>query len=149
MVDGTIVSNVVMRDAVMICEFLRSVELFNHLTPIDLTNIAEKIKRRRFAAEEVIIREGDVGEEFYLISEGSVRVLRRMDSGEERIHVATLHRGDFFGERALIADEPRNATVVANEEVEVLTLGKDEFRSALNSSPSFRDQLHRVYFQRQ
>ena len=48
MVDGSIRSDVMLRDAVMICEFLRTVELFKHLTPTEITNIAEKMKRRRF-----------------------------------------------------------------------------------------------------
>src|SRR5262249_29788756 len=48
MVDGAIISDVVLRDALMICEFLRTVELFKHLTPTELTNIAEKMTRQRY-----------------------------------------------------------------------------------------------------
>ena len=63
MVDGAMKSDVVLRDAVMICEFLRTVDLFRHLTPTELTNIAEKMKRRRYGKDETIIREGERGEE--------------------------------------------------------------------------------------
>jgi putative ABC transport system ATP-binding protein len=149
MVDGSIKSDVVLRDALMICEFLRTVELFKHLTPTEITNIAEKMKRRRFAKDQIIIREGDPGEEFFLIGEGTVDVRKRVSVGEER-HLATLNPGNFFGERALIVDEPRNATcLAASDNVELFALGKPDFKQALEASPSFRDQLQSIYFQRQ
>ncbi len=144
MVDGAIKSDVVLHEAVRICEYLRKLDLFKHLTPTELTNIAEHMQRRHFSPDEVIIREGDPGEEFFLIGEGSVAVERR-----DHTTRATLGAGDFFGERALLLDEPRNATIVANGAVEVFTLGKNDFRTALERSPSFRDQIHSIYFQRQ
>jgi putative ABC transport system ATP-binding protein len=64
-------------------------------------------------------------------------------------HLTTLGPGACFGERAMIADEPRNATVVARDDVELYSLGKIEFRDAIAASPSFRDQLYKIYFQRQ
>jgi putative ABC transport system ATP-binding protein len=142
MVDGKIVSDVVLHDALRICEFLRAVDLFRALTPIQLTDVAEKMTKRRFAAGETVIREGEPGEEFFLISDGEVDVVRA-DHG-----VARLGRGDFFGEVALISGEPRNATVVATEPLDTFVLGKADFQAAVVSSPSFRDQLYRVYFVR-
>jgi len=149
MVDGTIKSDVVLQDAVRICEFLRTVELFKHLTPTEITNIAEKMKRRRYAKDEIIIREGDPGEEFFLIGQGSVDVRKRM-SGTVDTHLTFLSEGNFFGERALIVDEPRNATcAAASDKVEVFALGKADFKLALETSPSFKGQVESIYFQRQ
>ena len=149
MVDGTIKSDVVLQDAVRICEFLRTVELFKHLTPTEITNIAEKMKRRRYAKDEIIIREGDPGEEFFLIGQGSVDVRKRM-SGTVDTHLTFLNEGNFFGERALIVDEPRNATcAAASDRVEVFALGKADFKLALETSPSFKGQVESIYFQRQ
>jgi putative ABC transport system ATP-binding protein len=148
MVDGSIKSDVVLHDALMICEFLRTIELFNHSTPHELTNIAEKMQRRRYARDEVIIREGDPGEEFFLIGQGDVQVWRGHNGAQQ--HVATLGAGNVFGERALMIDEPRNATcVAAADSVEVFVLAKAEFRKALESSASFNQQLKSIYFQRQ
>ena len=149
MVDGSIKSDVVLHDALMVCEFLRTVDLFKHLTPTELTNIAEKMKRRRYAKDQVIIREGDPGEELFLIAEGAVDVHRSLAEATIR-PIATLQPGNVFGERALIVDEPRNATcTAASDRVEVYALAKSEFKRALEASASFKDQIHAIYFQRQ
>jgi putative ABC transport system ATP-binding protein len=143
MVDGHIMSDVVLHDALRICEFLRPIELFKTLTPRQLTDIAEKMTKRHYEAGDTIIRKGDPGEEFYLVSEGEVDVIRA-----DR-EVARLGPGNFFGEVSLISGEPRNATVVAQNAVDTYVLGKTDFEAALAASQSFRDQLYRIYFLRQ
>ena len=148
MVDGTIKSDVILHHAVIICEFLRSVELLKHLTPTEFTDIAEKMQRRRYPKGRVIIRQGDPGEEFFVIASGSVDVLRRYQSGEYR-RVKTLESGDFFGEAALVEDVPRNATCIAATDADVYALGKPAFKAAIESSASFKDQIYAAYFQRQ
>ena len=142
MVDGRIASDVVLHDALRICEFLRAVDLFRALTPTQLTDVAEKMQKRQFKAGDTVIREGEPGEEFFLISDGEVDVVRADHE------VARLGRGDFFGEVALISGEPRNATVLATEPLDTFVLGKSNFQSALATSAPFRDQLYRVYFSR-
>jgi putative ABC transport system ATP-binding protein len=142
MVDGRIVSDIVLNDALRICEFLKGVEAFKNLTPNELTEVAERMTRRQYMPGEVIIREGEIGEELFLISEGEVEVER---AGHE---VARLGSGDFFGELALMSGNPRNATVTATRPVDTYLLGKDDFTSAIEASASFREQLRRVYFQR-
>jgi putative ABC transport system ATP-binding protein len=142
MVDGRIASDVVLHDQLRICEFLKTVDLFKNLTPIELTNVAEKVAKRQYVAGDVIIRHGEEGEDFFLISDGTVEVMR------EGHDVARLGAGEFFGEAALITGEPRNATVVANDNLETYVLGKTEFRAAIDASRSFRDQLYRIYFLR-
>ncbi|HUC71966.1 MAG TPA: ATP-binding cassette domain-containing protein [Stellaceae bacterium] len=142
MVDGRIVSDVVLHDALRICEFLRAIDLFRTLTPAQLTNVAERMKKRRYAEGETIVREGESGEEFFLISDGEVDVVRADHE------VARLGRGDFFGEVALISGEPRNATILATEPLDTFVLGKTDFQSAVETSAPFRDQLYRVYFSR-
>lgn len=142
MVDGRIMSDVALHDALRICEFLRPIELFKPLTPRQLTDVAEHMKKRHFAAGETVIREGEPGEEFFLISDGEVEVIRADHE------IARLGAGDFFGEVALISGEPRNATIIAESEVDTYVLGKSDFETALATSQSFRDQLYRVYFMR-
>ncbi len=148
MVDGRIVSDVVLRDAVMVCEFLKTVDVFQALTPTDLTHVAEQMTKRRSAPGDTIIRQGDLGAEFFLVAAGRVSVTMQRPGESER-EVAVLGKGQFFGERALITGEPRNATVRALEEVETYILDQKDFHTALELSASFHEQLMRVYFQRQ
>jgi putative ABC transport system ATP-binding protein len=142
MVDGRIVSDIVLNDQLRICEFLKGVEAFKNLTPHELTDVAERMTRRQFMPNEVIIHEGDAGEELFLISEGEVEVDR---AGRE---VARLGPGDFFGELSLMSGDPRNATVVATKPVDTYVLGKNDFTAAIDASAGFREQLRRVYFAR-
>jgi putative ABC transport system ATP-binding protein len=142
MVDGRIVSDIVLNDALRICEFLKGVEAFKNLTPNELTHVAERMSRKQFLPGEVIIREGDIGEELFLISDGEVQIEQQ---GQE---VARLGPGEFFGELALMSGNPRNASVVAAQPVETYVLGKEDFQRAMQASEDFREQLRRVYFQR-
>jgi putative ABC transport system ATP-binding protein len=154
MVDGRIRSNVLVAEAVQRAEFLSRIPIFARvlpeqqqpsvLAPSTLTEVAEKLMEESFPAGTVICRKGDVGDKFYLIRNGSVKVVDLPDG--EKI----LKEGDFFGEKALLTDEGlRTATVVANEDVDTYSLGKADFHAALASSPSFKEDLYKVYFQRQ
>jgi len=143
LVDGRILSDIVLHDVAEVCAVLRRTALFETLTESQLTEIAEKLARRRLAAGETVIRAGESGDELFLIASGSVRVVR------DGRPVARLGPGDFFGEAALLRDMPRNATVVAEDDLEIYVLGKEDLRAALAASPSLRQQLYRLAALRQ
>ncbi|MCX7702322.1 MAG: ATP-binding cassette domain-containing protein [Gemmataceae bacterium] len=147
MVDGRIKSNVVVTESVMTALFLSKVPAFAQLNPNALAEVADHMGRERFPAGSRIIRQGDPGDKFYLIASGSVDVLQTRDGVEHTL--ARLGVGDFFGERALMTDEPRNATVVAREDTDTFTLKKEDFRAAIEAHGSLKEQLLKVYFQRQ
>lgn len=137
LVDGRIVSDVVLHDVAEICAFLRRTELCKGLTSRQLTEIAEKLARRRLRAGETVVRAGENGEDLFLIVTGTVRVIR---NGRQ---VARLGPGDFFGEAALLHAMPGDATIVAEQDLETYVLEKDDLRAALDASPCFRQQLYR------
>jgi putative ABC transport system ATP-binding protein len=147
MVDGRVSSDVMVREAVVICQFLKSIDLFASLGANELTGVAEKMHARAFAPGETLIRQGDVGEDFFLIRDGAVDVVVAHDGREDR--VATLGPGDSFGERALLTGETRSASIVAKEAGTVYALNKESFDAALKNSPSFHEQILQLYFQRQ
>ncbi len=147
MIDGRIKSDVLVRESSLICEFLSQCPVFARLTPRTLTEVADKMTLERFPAGAVIIRQGDPGDKFYLIRRGTVHVAVR-ENGASR-QVATLSQGDFFGEAALLTGEPRNASVVAEDEVEVYTLGNEDFQAVLKASATFEEELRRALFERQ
>jgi putative ABC transport system ATP-binding protein len=145
MVDGRIVSDIMVHEQVRICEMLSKIDFFSQMGTDQLSHVAEKMQVRKFHQGDVLIRQGDVGEEFYLMGDGEVDV-RRADAGDAV--VATLGAGHYFGERALITGEKRNATIIARGPGMAYALDKASFEAALASVPSLQEQLKRNYFAR-
>jgi putative ABC transport system ATP-binding protein len=148
MVDGRIKKNVLIKEAATVCEFLSSCPAFAALTPQTLTGVAEKMSRVYSPSGAIVLRQGDAGETFYLIRRGTADVVREDGEAGGRI-IRIMKPGDFFGEMALLTGQPRSATVIAREPMELYALSKDDFRAALEASSSFREQVYNVYFQRQ
>jgi putative ABC transport system ATP-binding protein len=146
MVDGRIVSDVVVKEVVIMCEFLRTVEYLKAMGPSELSLMAERMSPRRYAPGDILVRQGDPGEEFFLMRSGRVEVL--VESAGETRKVAELGAGQFFGEQALLTGGIRNATVRGTEAGLVYTLDKPHFQAALNASPEFSNQLRDILFQR-
>ncbi|MCH2115331.1 MAG: ATP-binding cassette domain-containing protein [Pirellulales bacterium] len=147
MVDGHIKSDVAVQETSVICEFLKGFPLFADLTPNTLAEVADQMMVHEADEGQEVIRQGDAGDLFYLIRDGSVNVL--VDDGEKRKKIAELKAGQFFGEAALITDEPRNATITAQEKSVFYVLGKNDFRRVLETSASFEEELRQALFNRQ
>lgn len=107
--------------------FLEEVPLLSSLTAYERSKIADALKTHKFPAETVLIKEGDVGEAFYLLESGTAMVFKEGEPGP----LAQYKKGDYFGELALLNDAPRAASVVSTSEVKVATLGKDGFQRLL------------------
>ena len=146
MVDGRIASNVAVKEVIIVCEFLRAVKILEDLGPAELTQLAERMTPRRFAAGDILVRQGEPGEEFFMIRSGVVDVIVDRDGGSQT--VAKLSMGEFFGEHALMTGEVRNATVRGSEPGIVYTLAKPHFDAAIKASPVFSRQLREIFFQR-
>jgi len=108
--------------------FLEEVPLLATLHPYERSKIADALETRRFAAGELIIREGEPGSSFYLLEAGSATAYKGDDPANV---VKTYAKGDFFGELALLNDAPRAASVVASSDVKVASLGKSAFQRLL------------------
>jgi CRP/FNR family cyclic AMP-dependent transcriptional regulator len=106
-----------------------------------LGEVARLAERVQVGVGEVLAREGRIGREFFLILSGGVAVTQ----GGRRVN--TLGPGDFFGELAAMNPGPRNATVTAITEVDVLIIGPREF-AAMAEIPGFRDALFKAMAQR-
>ena len=103
-------------------DFLKGVPILQRLKPKELNDMAAGLVEDKFAAGEVIIKQGETGETFYIVLEGTVDVIQ---NGEK---VASLESGKFFGEKALLTDDVRDATVSASNEgaCTCLTMGRAE-----------------------
>ncbi|WP_406699600.1 ATP-binding cassette domain-containing protein [Singulisphaera sp. Ch08] len=140
---GRIISDIDIKQAVEICEFLKQCRVFANLTPEELREVADKMTRESYSAGTRVIGQGDRGDKFFLIKEGEVEVFVDGESPSHRVRI--LGKGEFFGEMALLLDQPRSATVKAVGPLELYALGKDDFNAATEASPPFKEQVRRVY----
>jgi CRP/FNR family transcriptional regulator, cyclic AMP receptor protein len=104
---------------------------------------AKPAGRRRVTGEaeivvadgEDIVREGDVGHDMFIVQSGQVRISKRKNHGE--VVLATLDRGDFFGEMSLLESLPREATARATGETRLLVLSRGGLLFRLRRDPTF------------
>ncbi len=114
---------------------LRRVPLFQQLSPEDLQRIASVASERWFEEGEALVREGEPGDELFVIVEGRVRVVHRADDGTERV-LRTYAEGDHIGELAVLRARPRVATVLADGgSVRTLVIGGDGLTAILRERP--------------
>ncbi len=111
-------------------QILKNIPFFSQLPDADLQAIIEKIQMQYFPADHVIFNAGDPGDLMYIIKRGKVQVIRN------NTILAVLSNNQFFGEMALVSDEPRNASVKTVTDLEVLTLRKEDFKRLLSTNPS-------------
>jgi CRP-like cAMP-binding protein len=115
---------------------LAQVPLFQHLTSRHLKRIADLMEPERLMEGAVVVREGDVGDTFYVILEGQAQV--KAASGRT---VNRLWPGDFFGEISLLDGGERTATVVAETPLTVLTLPRNAFLKVVRDEPAVAIRL--------
>lgn len=107
--------------------FLKSVKAFEKYDPETLSRIADLLKRELYVGGSRIIRQGDIGDKFYIIRGGTVTITKVNSSGLEE-KISMLAKGAYFGEKALLSDERRTANIYANPPgTECLVLDKDSF----------------------
>lgn len=111
-------------------ELFRKFSLFSELDEKELAAVAALAKPRKYAKEDVIFHADEPGDVFFLIQSGAVKVTMISPEGKEII-LSMLGPGDFFGEMALLDDQPRSASVVATEPLEVLTIWRADFLQIL------------------
>jgi CRP-like cAMP-binding protein len=110
-------------DDLLVAKFLKQASPFSTLDGERLRRLAARLKHLDVPAGDTIIRQGEGGEECYLLRSGRVEVLARGAQAGER-KLATRGPGSVFGEAALLTDEPRNATVRALEPCTLLALNR-------------------------
>lgn len=107
--------------------FIDTVPLFHILTPIQKENLVGSLSTLKFRSKEKIVNEGDPGDLFYLIKEGSVVCMK---GGQE---VREMGRGDFFGDQALLYNSARTASIIAITDVKCVGIGRDRLTKVLGT----------------
>ncbi len=123
------------------------VPLFIGLSKTSLGLLTSKVRLRTFQAGAVIIRERDPGDSLYVIRNGVVKISKWM--GDRERVLAYLRDGTYFGEMALIRDEPRAATVTALTKVEVAQVMREDFHALLQEEPELLSKVQDTIRQRE
>lgn len=126
-----------------LARMMRKVSFFSPLTVGQLDEILPHVRIHAFEPGETVFKQGQRGDAFYIVYRGrvSVRVRKLLFLSKA---VATLKEGDFFGEIALISDEPRTATVVAAEPSWLFTLIAMDFQAVLRQNPKAAEEMKRI-----
>jgi NADH dehydrogenase len=115
--------------------------LLHLLFPPELaqTRVASEsgIRNQHFEPGDIVFQQGDLGNSVYVIEAGECEALRECEG--ERQHLATLRRGEYFGEMALLSNRTRNATIRARSATDVLIIPKTDFNKLRQSVPAFGD----------
>ncbi len=109
--------------------------------------LVQKSSFIRFAKNEIIVRQNDLGDELFVITHGQVRV--EVDTGDRVAHLAILGRGEFFGEMSLLTGEPRAASIYAEQETELLVVGHHALRAVIDKDPSAVEAISPAIAERQ
>jgi CRP-like cAMP-binding protein len=127
-------------DDLLVTKLLKQASPFSTLDGEQLRRLAARLERLEVPTGETIIRQGEAGEECYVLRSGRVEVLTSGAQGDERM-LATLDPGSLFGEAALLTDEPRNATVRATEPCTLLALRRTDLLEVLGADRQTRERM--------
>ena len=129
-------------DGEVVNEYL--VQALATLNHDQLVEVRRKVEPVTYAPGATIVRQGEVGDKFYIITAGQADVFLDQSDGKQ-VLVNTLHEGHYFGEMALVRQEPRQATVraAADNALTVVALDRDSFNEVVSESRSLREELNR------
>jgi len=111
---------------------LLQTKAFHRIPPANLQALFMRMQNVSCRAGEVVIKQGDEGDFFYVITKGTAVVTRETPLNRDGLKLAELGVGESFGEEALISDAKRNATIAMLTDGSLVRLGKDDFRELLN-----------------
>lgn len=112
-------------------EFLSKVPILEDLGKFERLTVADALQPVSFEDGEAIVRQGEPGEDFFIITEGQAVVLQRRSDSEEQLEVSKLGPSEYFGEVALLLDRPRAATIVARGPLRCVRLDRGRFERVL------------------
>jgi CRP-like cAMP-binding protein len=117
-----------------IIDFLITMSLFDELSPLELSVVADYMNFFELEQGKILFREGDSGDYICFVVEGAVEVLKEAASGKRAV-IATLLRGSTIGEMSIIDNIARSATVRARKDSTLVILSRKGFNTILDSHP--------------
>ena len=125
---------------------LQNTYFFQSLKMSELDELIGHLRMIRVQKGYEIIKQGDPGDAFYLIASGNVSVWKKKTLGKTKVD--DLGQDQFFGEMALMSNDPRNATVVAEDVSELFVLQRYDFEKILLKNPLIANELKKAFLER-
>jgi len=133
----------------VLARILAITPVFEGVPPEARVALADKFVMNSYQNGDVIVREGEPGDRFYLIRSGFVKISTQgMGGAADQIELGRMGEGAFFGEVSLLTDKPRTATVVADSDLELMELSRDDFNVIVADFPSVRNVVESYQKQR-
>lgn len=136
------------QEKLSILPILKQVPFFVSLNENDHHEIIKHIEYQLYPANYTIFKEGDLGEKMFFIRKGKILVTKKKTGFDDFETIAQLGPGDFFGEMALISNEPRNANVTTLEETEVFTLSKYDLFVLIQNNVDMAGRINKEFIDR-
>ncbi len=112
--------------------FLKKVEILSTIDSYEIMQISDAIKSATYQKDDYIIREGEMGDVFYILEEGECVATKTLEPGKPDTVIKDYGVGDYFGERALIKGEPRYANIIVKSDIaKVISLDRTSFKRLL------------------
>ncbi|MBF0450698.1 MAG: ABC transporter substrate-binding protein [Candidatus Magnetomorum sp.] len=126
---------------------IKEIDLFQHLSEDAKLDLSQRMHLHHFQSNDIVFKQGDMGNSLFVIREGVVGVWIKMGNGEA-IEVARLGAGSFFGEMALLTGEPRTASIITKTESFIYEITKKDFAPIIESFPETAQRLSHELTQR-
>ena len=110
---------------------LKKVEILQSIDPYELGQICDALKTQNFSKGDMIIKQGDNGDVFYILDEGKAHAEKVFEEGKTPQKVKDYESGGYFGELALLKNEPRAASIIADSDCKCLSLDRMAFKRLL------------------
>ena len=125
--------------------FLRKVSLFSSLNEHQRAQVADSLRAEKALKDDVVVRQGEEGDKFYIVEEGTLVALKHSTNGPPK-KVMQFSAGDYFGELAMLKDQPRAATIqVTSASASILSMDRDTFKRLLGPLESLMTQRSSLY----
>jgi len=136
------------KDIATVVGILKKIPLFEQLDENGHQEIVKRITLEYFPENHLIFKEGEKGDNLYIIKNGLVRIYHAGDTPSFDELIATLGPNDFFGEMALISDNPRFANAKVIEPAQVFKLNKNDLMQLISENSDFASKISHEYLHR-
>ncbi|PYN21655.1 MAG: hypothetical protein DMD99_19120 [Candidatus Rokuibacteriota bacterium] len=131
--------------------FLRDVRVFEGFSDPDLAAVADRLRERELRKRQVLFREGDPGDEMFIVRRGTILISKAVTGKVEQVLVR-VEPADFFGEMSLFDGSPRSATAQAETDVALLILERESLQAMTETAPraaaAFFYEMVQVFMER-